>query len=105
MEFGGKLLRTAPPCARQVLDVSGDGINNIGIKPGYFYDRGDLEGVVVNGLVIRGAEPDPLPYYLSDVILGPGAFVEIAEDYSDYRRAMARKLLREIRPHMIVGER
>ena len=105
IEFGGKLLRSAPPCRRRVLDVSGDGVNNIGVPPSYFYRRGDLEGAVVNGLVIRGAEPDPLTYYIDDVIFGPGAFVEIAESYDDFRRAMVRKLLREIKPQMIVGER
>lgn len=105
VEFGGAMLRGALPCARRVLDVSGDGVNNIGVPPAYFYRRGDFDGMVVNGLVILGAEPDPLTYYLSDVIFGPGAFVEIAESYADFRRAMLRKLLREIDPKMIVGER
>lgn len=103
VEFGGRLLRTAPDCRRRVLDVSGDGVNNIGIGPEYFYGRGDLDGVVVNGLVIRGAEPDPLTYYLSTVIFGPGAFVVVATGYPDYRRAMRKKLIREIQPKMILG--
>lgn len=105
VEFGGGLLRTAPPCRRRVLDISGDGINNIGVEPAYFYGRGDLEGAVVNGLVILGARPDPLTYYLDSVIFGPGAFVETAASYADFRRAMARKLLREIQPRMIVGRK
>lgn len=105
VEFGGRLLRGAPPCARRVLDVSGDGVNNIGAGPGYFYERGDLNGAVVNGLVIRGADPDPLTYYRTEVIFGPGAFVETAENYADFRRAMTRKLLREISPQLILGER
>lgn len=105
VEFGGRLLRISPPCTRQVLDVSGDGVGNIGAGPRYFYERGDLNGAVVNGLVIRGADPDPLTYYRTEVIFGPGAFVEIADDYTDFRRAMVRKLLREIDPQMILGER
>ena len=72
VEFGGALLRSAPACRRRVLDVSGDGINNIGVPPAYFYRRGDLDGAIVNGLVILGALPDPLPYYQTDVIFGPG---------------------------------
>lgn len=103
VEFGGKLLRAAPTCKRRVLDVSGDGVNNIGIGPEYFYGRGDLDGAVVNGLVIRGAEPDPLTYYLSTVIFGPGAFVVVATGYPDYRRAMRKKLIREIQPKLILG--
>ena len=105
VEFGGGLLRSAPKCARHVLDVSGDGINNIGVAPNYFYRRGDLDGAVVNGLVILGAKPDPLTYYRTGVIFGPGAFVVTADDYSDYARAMRKKLLREIRPQMILGEK
>ena len=105
VEFGGALLRAAPPCRRRVLDVSGDGINNIGIGPQYFYQRGDLDGVIVNGLVILGATPDPLTYYQREVIFGPGAFVITAESYTDYRRAMRIKLIREIRPLLILGEK
>ncbi len=105
VEFGGALLRSAPPCRRRVLDVSGDGVNNIGIDPQYFYRRGDLAGVIVNGLVIRGATPDPLTYYRSEVIFGPGAFVIVANGYADYRRAMRVKLIREIKPLLILGEK
>ena len=37
-----------------------------------------------------------VPYFQAEVIHGPGAFVEVATDYADYGRAMARKLLREM---------
>jgi hypothetical protein len=105
VEFGGKLLRAAPACRRRILDVSGDGVNNIGVPPGYFYARGDLDGVIVNGLVILGAQPDPLPYYQASVIFGPGSFVVVAQGFEDYRRAMREKLIREITQEMILGER
>ena len=102
-EFGGALLRTAPACRRRVLDISGDGINNIGVPPAYFYSRGHLDGATVNGLVILGAEPDPLTYYQQEVIFGPGAFVIVAQGFHDYRRAMREKLIREITQEMILG--
>ena len=35
-------------------------------------------------------------YYQEFVIQGPGAFVERADDYADFERAMRRKLLREL---------
>ena len=105
VEFGGVLLRQAPDCRRRVLDVSGDGVNNIGVPPEYFYRRGDFDHAIVNGLVILGALPDPLPYYQTDVIYGPGAFVIVANGYPDFQRAMREKLIREIRPLMILGER
>ena len=37
-------------------------------------------------------------YYREKVIQGPGAFVEIANDYDDFARAFLRKLLRELTP-------
>lgn len=105
VQFGGILLRAAPPCARRVLDISGDGVNNVGVGPSYFYQRGLLDGATVNGLVIRGDEPDPVRYYQTDVIFGPDAFVALAENFRDYRSAMREKLLREIESEMITGHR
>ena len=90
-------LRKAPlSCARAVIDVSGDGVNNEGFQPLLAYHNFDFSNVTVNGLVIQGAEPDPVAYYQAEVIHGPGAFVEIATDFGDYEAAMRRKLLREI---------
>lgn len=103
VEYGGQLLQNAPPCQRQVLDVSGDGVNNVGVDPEYFYRLGLFEGVVVNGLVIRGADPDPVVYYQTQVMYGPGAFVAIAQDFADYRTVMKSKLLREIDAELILG--
>ena len=53
---------------------------------------------------MRGADPDPVAHYRTEVIAGPGAFVEIAEGFDDYPRAILRKLLREIDQPMIVSE-
>ena len=90
-------LRKAPlNCARAVIDVSGDGVNNEGFEPQLAYRNFDFANVTVNGLVIRGASPDPVAYYRAEVIHGPGAFVEVARDFRDYEAAMKRKLLREI---------
>ncbi|MCY0096032.1 DUF1194 domain-containing protein [Hoeflea ulvae] len=83
-------------CARAVIDVSGDGVNNEGFEPLLAYRNFDFANVTVNGLVIQGADPDPVDYYRAEVIYGPGAFVEIAADFGDYAAAMKRKLLREI---------
>lgn len=91
-------LATAPlKCARQVVDVSGDGVNNEGFEPRSAYANFDFANVQVNGLVITGALPDPVIYYQNEVRFGPGAFVEIADGFEDYEAAMKRKLIREIR--------
>ncbi|WP_246272834.1 DUF1194 domain-containing protein [Oricola thermophila] len=92
-----RLSRAPLRCARAVVDVSGDGVNNEGYEPRLAYENFDYSNVTVNGLVIEGEMPDPVEYYRDEVIRGPGAFVEVARDFSDYEAAMKRKLLREIR--------
>ncbi|MEM5470194.1 DUF1194 domain-containing protein [Hoeflea sp. AS60] len=91
-----RLSKAPLDCARSVIDVSGDGINNEGFEPALAYRNFDFSNVTVNGLVIQGADPDPVAYYRAEVIRGPGAFVVVADDFTDYENAMKRKLLREI---------
>ncbi len=97
VEFATRLHDANPRlCARRIIDISGDGVNNHGAGPDWYAARGMLDGYTVNGLAIRGASPDPADYYGKHLIHGPGAFVEIAESYADYPRAILRKLLREL---------
>lgn len=88
--------RAPADCARKVIDVAGDGINNDGFPPSSAYKAFDFEGVTVNGLVIADQDTTTIDYYREHVISGPGAFIEVAADYEDYARAMKRKLIREI---------
>ncbi|MEM9146753.1 MAG: DUF1194 domain-containing protein [Pseudomonadota bacterium] len=101
----GEVSRAAPhPCARRVIDVSGDGVSNEGRAPFPVAQRLADQGYTINGLVIRGADPDPVSHYELEVIAGPGAFVEVAEGFEDYPRAILRKLLREIDRPMFISE-
>lgn len=105
LAHAGELSRTAPePCKRRVIDVSGDGVSNEGQAPGPVSAALAAQGFTVNGLVIRGADPDPVSHYRTEVIAGPGAFVEVADGFEDYPRAILRKLLREIDQPMILSE-
>jgi hypothetical protein len=98
-DFGARLHERNPlPCRRKIVDISGDGANNDGVGPEWYRARGVFDGITINGLVIRGADPDPVAYYRENVISGPGAFIEIADGYEDYLRAILRKLLRELQP-------
>ena len=97
---------TAPlHCEHRVIDVSGDGVSNEGRAPGPVAARLAAAGYTINGLVIRGERPDPVPHYAEQVIAGPGAFVEVAADFDDYPRAFRRKLLREIDPPVTASRR
>jgi hypothetical protein len=94
------------PCARRIVDVSGDGPGNIGPSPEKFRKSGLFDGVTINGLVIRhpsfdSAHPpgrDPLPYYQLFVRQGAGSFIHTVGGYEDYARAIRDKLLRELSP-------
>lgn len=103
--YGAELLARAPTCLYRTLDVAGDGQNNEGFPPGAAYAEFPFDGVTVNGLVVNGAEYEAetglIAYYQAQVIRGPGAFVEIAEGFEDYERAMRRKLERELMPPVI----
>lgn len=99
--------RAPETCARKVIDVSGDGPGNVGPTPSLLRRAGALDGLTVNGLVIRSdpsdynaQQPtrDPLPYYEREVRHGPGAFVMLTGSYDDYAEALREKLLRELRP-------
>jgi Ca-activated chloride channel homolog len=104
VEFAVQLHGENPrECTRRIIDISGDGINNHGVGPEWYRERGVLDGFTVNGLAIRGAVPDPVQYYRDKLIHGPGAFVEVADGYDDYARAILRKLLRELQTPIAMG--
>ncbi len=82
--------------ARRIIDVSGDGRDNEGASPIFARSAALTAGIVINGLAILNEERNLAGYYAAAVTGGPDAFVETAEDYGDFARAMQRKLLREI---------
>jgi hypothetical protein len=94
--YGATLMRQAPPCVRQVIDISGDGVNNDGFSPAAAYRAFDFAGITVNGLVVGAGNLELISFYQFEVAHGPETFVEVAADYADYARAMRRKLLREL---------
>lgn len=95
------LFASAPVvCRRQVIDLSGDGVQNAGALTGAIADAIEARGVTINGLVVRGDTPDPLDFYETEVRRGPLGFIEIATGYDDFGAAMFRKLLRELTPNL-----
>jgi hypothetical protein len=82
---------------RRVIDISGDGKASLGPSPVGMRDRIIAAGVTINGLPILNEEPALDRYYEENVVGGPGAFVEISKDFTDFTRAIAKKLAQEIR--------
>lgn len=110
MIAGEELFNRLPGCWRYTLDLSGDGTNNNGPEPDVA--RANLPGRTINGLVValdltvgrdeRQMELMALSaYFRKNVIQGPDAFIEIALGFSDFERAMTRKLLRETETLML----
>ena len=100
LRFGRGLMDRAPACTDRVIDISGDGQNNSGVDPALVYAAG-FDDIRVNGLAIRSYERDVATYYREQVIRGPGAFVEVAETFADFPRAIRRKLIRELTERII----
>ncbi|MEO0499558.1 MAG: DUF1194 domain-containing protein, partial [Pseudomonadota bacterium] len=105
LDFGAKLFsKVGATCARRVIDVSGDGVNNDGVSPASTLGDRLFRGITVNGLVIKGASPDPETHYRQEVIWGPGAFLMVARNgFDDYPDMILGKLLREIQPPLFVS--
>lgn len=103
--YGAGLLGRAPACLMQTLDMAGDGENNEGFGPALAYAEFPFADITVNGLVVNAAdfegEQSLIHFYRSEVLHGPGAFLEVAQGFADYERAMRRKLLRELSPPVI----
>ena len=101
LSFGASLMTQAPPCLFQVIDLSGDGSNNDGYGPDKAYKHPYFDTIVVNGLVINAADFEGelflVPFFENNVLHGPGAFLEIAQGFEDFERAMRRKLERELK--------
>jgi hypothetical protein len=89
---------------RQVIDISGDGVNNQGPPIKLARDRVLEQGIVINGLPIvimgpgrhRASDPNVEAYYHDCVIGGPGAFSMTVSKVGDFASAIRQKLQREI---------
>lgn len=96
-------LMAASGCERRVIDISGDGESNEYLDLEGPRQALGVAGVSVNVLSIEPEDPfqhlrykSLADYYKARVIVGPGAFVEPAEGFEDYPRAILDKLRREI---------
>jgi hypothetical protein len=91
------LLRRVPdPADRQMVDVSGDGMANIGAPVDAVRDELVADGITINGLAILASEPWLESYYDQYVIGGTGAFLIEAQDFTSFATAMQNKLLSEV---------
>ncbi|HXP31907.1 MAG TPA: DUF1194 domain-containing protein [Stellaceae bacterium] len=82
--------------ARRIIDLSGDGMANIGPPPDQVRDALTARGIVINGLAILKTEPWLNQYYDQYVVGGEGSFLLEVNDFRSFAVAMQQKLLTEI---------
>jgi hypothetical protein len=86
--------------ARRIIDVSGDGANNVGPPVIGARDEALARGITINGLPIVisgfGAQAGLDRYYEDCVIGGEGAFMMVARTGDELARTIRRKLILEI---------
>lgn len=86
---------------RRIIDVSGDGVNNIGPPVTPARDAAVARGITINGLPVlvpgeRTRLPDLERYYEECVIGGPGAFVLPAASREEMAATIVHKLMIEV---------
>ena len=94
--YSAALLSKAPRAPRQVIDLSSDGRNNVGVPVAAVRDRLVAQGITINALAILNEWPTLNVYFQNQVAGGEGHFVIPANDYKAYGDAIYRKLLKEI---------
>jgi hypothetical protein len=97
IDYSVLLLNASPfHAARRVIDISGDGSNNLGRPAEQARDEAVKMGIRINGLPILAVEPDLDMYFRQSVIGGPGAFIIPVKSYDAFADAILRKLVAEI---------
>lgn len=97
LRFAAEMFETAPGTARrQVIDLSGNGRTDDERALLEVRDRLNRQGIVINALAIEEDHLDLTQYFYRVVIGGAGAFVETADDFPVFAKAMEMKLYREI---------
>lgn len=87
IDFSARLLRDRRiDATRRVIDVSGDGLNNMGRPPSAARDAAVEAGITVNGLAITTEIPALDIYYEDNVIGGSGAFAIATDSFDSFPR-------------------
>lgn len=81
---------------RRIIDLSGDGMANIGPPPAQVRDALVAQGITINGLAILATEPWLDGYYDANVVGGEGGFLLQVDNFQSFATAIEQKLLAEI---------
>jgi len=106
IDYAVQMLNAAPYRGmRKVIDISGDGSNNLGRPVEQARNEAVQQGIRINGLPILELERDLDQYFRENVIGGPGAFIIPVQNYNAFGEAIMRKLVTEISQDQPAGRR
>lgn len=96
IDYGGEMLRTAPFATNhRIVNIIGNGIDNVAEGASTARDRLVAQGVTINGVTL-GYDRSIYEYFRREVIGGPKAFVLTAHDPNNLVDVLARKFVTEI---------
>jgi hypothetical protein len=96
LEHAAQELHAAPfATTRTIINIIGNGADNVGEGPVSVRDQIVGQGGIINGIVI-GADKETVDYYRREVIGGANAFVLSIEQPGDAVDILVRKLLGDI---------
>ena len=96
IDHAAEMISTAPYAAdRAIVNIIGNGEDNVGEEAGVAGERVIAIGGTVNGVVL-GHDPLMLDYYRQEVIGGRGAFVISTGDATTFVEVLTRKFLYDI---------
>jgi hypothetical protein len=96
IDYGGEMLRTAPFATNhRIVNIIGNGIDNVGDGAPPARDRLVAAGITINGVAL-GHDRTIYEYFKREVIGGPKAFVLTANDPNSLVDVLARKFVTEI---------
>ncbi len=97
IDFSAGQFAAVPDCRRKVIDISGDGPENVGFTVGQARQRAEEQGIEINAIAIEDmGVSTPITSFYKRWAITKGGFVITARGLRDYPRAMREKLLREI---------
>lgn len=96
IDYGAEMLQAAPfATERRIINIIGNGVDNVGEHAWPARDRAVAQGITINGVAL-GRDRTIYRYFKREVIGGPHAFAFAASDPEHLVEVLARKFTTEI---------
>jgi hypothetical protein len=96
IDHGGAMLQMAPyPTYHRIINIVGNGVDNVAEPAWLARDRAVAKGITVNGVAL-GPDRTLLDYFKREVIGGPDSFALPADDSEHLVEVLAHKFMTEI---------